>query len=598
MKNQIEFLRIGASLMAFLWIIVLNSCQNETTSTATQGASKDISSVDSVGFQVNVHLGGNTGGLNSILSTTAISGQILDLNVHAGLLEISPEDYSLRPYLAVSRPTVTINEDGTILMDFEIREAATWDNNTPITAEDVAFTLKAIKNPKVNCNHLRGWFEFVEAVDIDPNNPKKFRVRCNRSYLLAETAIGAMSVFPSYFYDPQNLMSKFTISELNDPKNLEALKTNPRIIDFAEDFNTKFTHDAASIVGCGPYFVASMSTHQYVKLERKSSWWGDNVDVDYIAAYPQTILFKIIDDDNNALMSLKEEEIDVMTFISEDDFSDLRENERALRNFNLYTPDAFAYRYIGMNMKSKKLKDVKVRNALAHLIDKDVIIDEVCNGFAAPVYGPVSPLKQNYNPNLPKFGFDLDRAKELLSEAGWIDSDGDNVLDKIIDGDKIDLTLKFTYPQGKQFYKDVAQILKDEAERIGIKIELHASEWSVLQDDLKDRDFELICLGWGQTPMLDDFKQIWHTSSIIRDGTNYVSFGNEQTDRLIDLIRETMDDEKRQEMYQVFQEMVVREHPYIFLVSPKLCMAISKKFKNAKPTSMRPGYWVRLFQLK
>jgi peptide/nickel transport system substrate-binding protein len=393
-------------------------------------------------------------------------------------------------------------------------------------------------------------------------------------------------------------MSKFTIAQLNDADNLDLLKSNPRIIDFAENFNTNFTHDAASIVGAGPYAVSSMSTHQYVKLERKASWWGDAVAVDYIAAYPQTILFKIIDDDNNALMSLKEEEIDVMTYISEDNFSDLRENERALKNFNFYTPDAFSYRYIGMNTQKSTLQDVKVRNALAHLVDKDVIINELCNGYASKVNGPVSPLKQNYNRQLPNFEFDLDRAKELLLQAGWKDSDGDNILDKVIDGDVVDMVLNFTYPQGKQFYKDVATILKDEAERVGIKIELMPTEWSVIQEDLKDRDFDLISLGWGQTPLLDDFKQIWHTESMTRDGSNYVGFGNEKTDRLIDLIRETMDDSKRNEMYQVFQEMVVREHPYIFLVAPKLCMAISKKFKNAAPTSMRPGYWVRLFKLK
>ncbi len=598
MKNKIEFLRINYSFIFLILLCCLFSCQTDVASVDNPSSDKDNESKDSVGFQVNVHLGGNTDGLNSILSTTAVSGQILDLNVHAGLLEISPEDYSLRPYLAVSRPTIKSEADGTISMDFEIREEAVWDNNTPITGEDLAFTLKAIKNPKVNCNHLRSWLEFIEAVDIDPNNPKKFTIRCNRSYLLSESTVGVLSIFPSYFYDPQNLMSKFTIAQLNNADNADFLKSNPRIIDFAENFNTNFTHDAASIVGAGPYAVSSMSTHQYVKLERKASWWGDAVEVDYIAAYPQTILFKIIDDDNNALMSLKEEEIDVMTYISEDNFSDLRKNERALKNFNFYTPDAFSYRYIGMNSQKSTLQDVKVRNALAHLVDKDVIINELCNGYASKVNGPVSPLKQNYNSQLPNFDFDLDRAKELLLQAGWKDSDGDNILDKVIDGDIVDMVLNFTYPQGKQFYKDMATILKDEAERVGIKIELMPTEWSVIQENLKDRDFDLISLGWGQTPLLDDFKQIWHTESMTRDGSNYVGFGNEKTDRLIDLIRETMDDSKRNEMYQVFQEMVVREHPYIFLVAPKLCMAISKKFKNAAPTSMRPGYWVRLFKLK
>ncbi len=479
----------------------------------------------------------------------------------------------------------------------KIREEAVWDNGTPITAEDVIFTTKTIKNPKVNAALLRSFFESVEDIIINDNNPKKFTVICNKSYHLAEFVISTQLVFPAYFYDPQGLMIDFSIPELNDPSNLGQLIANPRIVDFAEEFNTKYSHEPEMIVGAGPYKVTEVVTHQVIKLERKKDWWGDNIDVDYIAAYPPKILYKIIDDDNTSILSLKEQELDVMTYVPEEHFLELKESKRASDNFNFYAKNSFAYRYIGINMNQSKLNDVRVRKAIAHLVDKQVVIDELCNGLASIVDGPVSPLKKYYNHNIPKVEFSVSKAKELLTEAGWVDTDGDNILDKVVDGKRISLNLKFVYPQGKQFYKDIAQILKDEAARVGIHIEMASREWAVLMDDLKGRNFDLICLGWGQTPFLDDFKQTWHTSSDTYEGSNIVGFGNHQTDLLIDNIRETIDESKRNEMYLKFQEIVAEHQPYIFLVAPKLCTAISKRFKNAPASALRPGYFVRLFQL-
>lgn len=548
-------------------------------------------------FTVRILLRGNTDGLNTLLAQSANSTEILDNNVHAGMLELDPKTFELIPYLAKGRPEIKIMDDETMQVTFEIREEAVWDNGTPITAEDYAFTIKAIKNPKTNASTQRPFVEFIEEVVIDENNPKKFTVICNKRYLLVETVTGTLSVLPAYFYDEQGLMSEFSISELNNSENLDRLNADPRINDFAKQFNNDYNHEPTKVVGAGPYQVTEIETHQHVVLERKKDWWGDNVNEPHIAAYPDRLFFKIIDDDNNAILSLKEQELDVMTYIPAESFLELQENDRAKTNFNLSTVNGFAYRYLGMNMKSSRLNDVRVRKAIAHLVDKQVVAEELCSNLATPVNGPISPLKSYYNKNIPTINFDVDKAKALLAEAGWKDMDGDNILDKMIDGQQESLSLKFLYPQGKQFYRDLAQVLKDEASRVGIDVRLAATEWSVMLEDMKKRDFDLICLGWGQTPVPDDLKQIWHSSSDTYDGSNTVGFGSEESDRLIDEIRECIDESKRNEMYLRFQELVAEEHPYVFLVAPKMCNAISKRFSNAESTPLRPGYKARLFQL-
>jgi len=124
-----------------------------------------------------------------------------------------------------------------------------------------------------------------------------------------------------------------------------------------------------------------------------------------------------------------------------------------------------------------------------------------------------------------------------------------------------------------------------------------SSEGAVMIENLKKREFDLMCLGWSQSPSPDDFKQIWHTTSNTYDGSNMVGFGNQESDQLIADIRVTMNDEERNKMYHRFQEIIAEQQPYVFLFSPKCCAAISKRFKNAEAVSLRPAYFVRYFQL-
>lgn len=548
-------------------------------------------------FTVKISIKDNPDGLNIVLAQSGIASEILDNNVHAGMVELDPKDFSAyRPYLAVARARSENVDGDKVAYHFEIRPEAVWENGTPITAEDYAFTIKAIKNPKTNASPQRSFLECIQDVVIDPTNPKKFTVYTNL-YHLAEVTISTTPVLPAYHYDAQGLMTDFTIPELNDPAQLERLMADQRLIDFAEDFNNNYNLTAENIKGAGPYQITEIVAGQHIKLERKKEWWGDQVNEPHIAAYPQALLFRVLSDDNNAILSLKEQELDVMTYIPEEKFVELKEDERVDKHFHLKASDGFAYRYIGLNMKSPQLTDVRVRKALAHLVDKEYIVNDLANGLATVVNGPVSPLKKHYNTGIVTTSFNVEKAAALLEEADWKDTDGDNILDKMIDGQKVQLNLKMIYPKGKQFYRDVSQILKDEAARVGIEIQLVAMELSVIIKRLKERDFDLMTLAWGQSPTLDDFKQIWHTESDTYEGSNMVGFGNEESDQIIETIRVTVNEEARTALYMRFQEMIAEQQPYIFLMAPKLCSAIHKRFKNAEALSLRPGYLARLFQL-
>ena len=114
---------------------------------------------------------------------------------------------------------------------------------------------------------------------------------------------------------------------------------------------------------------------------------------------------------------------------------------------------------------------------------------------------------------------------------------------------------------------------------------------------MSKHDFELASGGWAASPVPYDPKQIWHTDSYGPGGSNYIGFGNEESDALIEEIRTTMEDDKRHELYLKFQEMIYDEQPYIFLFYATNPIVISKRF-NATVSSVRPGFFPNTFLLR
>lgn len=200
----------------------------------------------------------------------------------------------------------------------------------------------------------------------------------------------------------------------------------------------------------------------------------------------------------------------------------------------------FAYSYIGLNMRPQGrapvLTDRRVRRALAHLVDVDMIIRKFSYGLAQRVTGPFYPMHRGaYNDTLAPIPYDPVRAAQLLDEAGWIDRDQDGVRERTIDGKKIPLRIEILVNSGNEVRLQIAQILKQEAEKVGIQVDIQSLEWSVFLERTKKHDFDAYIGGWVGSHNPQDLKQIWSTSSWAEGGSNYVGFGTPQTDALLKL---------------------------------------------------------------
>ncbi|MCS6934527.1 MAG: ABC transporter substrate-binding protein [Chitinophagales bacterium] len=526
--------------------------------------------------------------LNPINSSSANATVINDL-IFGGMQGIDPKTFELTNVLLKEEPKfeeITEGEfKGGMKISFEIKDEARWDNGTPVTGEDYVFTIKSIINPKTNCEHLKGYYSWLGDIVVDSVNNRKVTVYSKEKYFkISEFAF--YRCLPEYVYDPQKIMRKFTIRDLVN--NTEKLKGDPDIIAFANEFNSeKHQRDTSGISGFGPYRFVKWTTGQEIIIERKKDWWGDKFSsLRDFWAFPKKIIFKIIPDNNTAFAALKDDKLSAYEAIDAKRFKELEENELFASKFNLHRMDRLAYNYIGFNMRKDKLKDVRVRKAIAMAIDRDLINKTLNNGESTPATTFVHPVQDRYiNKDIKPIPYNVDSARALLAAAGWKDTDGDGFLDK----NKEKFTLEFKMASGNDVAKQQALMIKEQLKKVGIELNIVEREWTVYLQEMDKFDFELNLAGWTIPARVSDPYQLWHTKSAVNGGSNYTNFGNAETDKVIEELRSTLDENKRIELYKRFQKMLADEQPVVFMFYPKNRMAISKKFE-VEPTMINPGF--------
>lgn len=540
--------------------------------------------------------------LNPIISTN-VYARVVNEQIFLYLLHFDPQTLELQPQLAKGRPKVEELSNGEyaggVAYTFEIHEEASWDNGQPITARDFEFTLKALFNPKVNAAGVRAYLDYIRDVQPDPGNPKRFTVFTDKKYIIGETAVSNIPILPEYIYDPGGLLKTISLKELADPARAEQLaKENRAVQDFADAFNSpRFSREKGFIAGSGPYEFEEWATGQRIILNRKKNWWGDKLAEQYplLQAFPDKLVFMIIPDQSAAIVALKDQQVDVTSQIDAKDFVDLRGNEMVNQLYQLHTPSSLVYYFIGINNKKDKLADKRVRRALAHLVDVPSLVDGLFYGLAERTVGPFHPAKPYYHKGLEPIPFDPEKARALLAEAGWEDTNGNGIADKEINGQRVEMELEFKISSASKFANSHALLFQEDAKKAGVAVNIVPKEFTVLIDDTKKRDYELYSGAWAQDPVIDDPKQLWHSESDTPDGSNRVGFTNARADSLIEEIRVTLDEGKRNQLYKEFQELVYDEQPYVFLFSPLERIAISRRFE-AQPSARRPGFIVNGFK--
>ena len=547
--------------------------------------------------QVVIHNLTDPKGINPLTVSDATTRNYIAPYIFQKLINFDYTTLKFVPVLATEVPEV-IENGNHLEVTFHIRPEATWNNGTPITAKDVAFSIKAVMTPKANTVHLQSACDFIQSIVTYPDDERKITFVCEKYMDILGAFPYEVEVLPEYIFDPKGILRRYSIEQLKHAT--EKVQNAKDIKEFIDLFNSdKAARDESMMQGSGAYKLTAFQTGQRVILERKKNWWGDKMNKvnHHFEAYPKRLIYEVINDFNTAYTAMKNEQLDFMFSTPIKPYIDLDDSPKFTENFVKSTPIMFGYQCIGMNHKDPILKDVKVRQALAYLTNVDQMIDKVFYNMAIRTVGSIQPNTKYYNDTIKPYPYDVKMASKLLKEAGWADTDGDGFLDKVIDGKNTKFELKYFYNSGNPVREMIGLLIQKSYKQAGVNIIVQPLDWSLYLNELQKHNAQLWYQGWVSPPGLSDDKQIYHTSSAV-DGSNYMSYGNAETDKLLEAIRVEMDENKRIELVKKWQVVQHEELPYIYLYVQRYRNIIHKRFKGVMESSIYPGIWFGTLQVK
>ncbi|HOI74599.1 MAG TPA: peptide-binding protein [Syntrophales bacterium] len=478
---------------------------------------------------------GDASNLIPILASDSASHDIAEL-VFNGLVKYD-KDMNVVGDLAESWD---ISKDG-LVITFHLRKGVKWHDGAPFTAEDVLFTYRLTIDPKTPTAYAGDFLKVKKAEVLDPHT---FRVTYDRPFAPALTSWSA-SVLPRHLLEGKDIKS---------------------------------TPLARRPVGTGPYLFKEWVTGQKLVLASNPDYFEGRP---YLDGY----IMRIIPDTATMFLELRAGGIDRMGLTP---LQYTRQTESTLfrRDFNKYRYLSFSYTYMGYNLLNPMFSDKRVRQAIAYAVDKEEIIRGVLLGLGREATGPYKPGTWAYNPYVRKYPYNPQKARELLAEAGWRDTDGDGVLDR----DGKPFTFEILSNQGNEVRGKCAEIIQRRLAEVGIHVKIRVVEWAAFVNDfINKRKFDATILGWT-IPLDPDIYDVWHSSKTGPQELNFVSYRNPEVDALIEKGRGTFDQKERKKAYDRIQEILAEEQPYLFLYVPDALPIVSARIRGIEPAPLGITY--------
>jgi peptide/nickel transport system substrate-binding protein len=509
--------------------------------------------------RVNRHLAADLSSTNPILASSSAEQDVLGLTGF-GLFSF---DRHLEPFAAADTvDTWQTSVDGT-LDKVVLRGDLVWSDGTPITAHDVAFSYQVIMDERVPVPAVRSGTDQLRGVHAYDDRTVVF---FHREPLATNVWNINFPVIPKHVYEG---------TWEADP----TLKDSPRHVEL----------EAGPVCG-GPYEIVKRVRGQEILLRARESWHtvgGKQVrDVPFF----NEVRFRILEDPNTALLALKKGEIDELALTPEQWTTQTTSGDFYAKNTKATAPEWVSFHF-GWNTKSPFFSDRRVRRAMSHAFDHERMLGTICHGLYTPCTGIFHPTAwMATRKQLEPYRQDLDRAEALLDEAGWIDRDNDGIRDREIDG--VSLPFEFTILCNQMpMAQEICTLLQQSLDRIGVRVNVKPTEFTVLQQLLLEKKFDAAFGGWGAGADPDTSSNIWASG----EGRNFGSYSNPEVDRLFVAGRTEVDRAKRAENYARIQELLWEDQPYTWLYWRNSFHGFSKDlrgyvFSPRGPFHYSPGF--------
>lgn len=500
---------------------------------------------------------------------------------------VHPRTQKLLPWLA-SLPEITPDH---LTYTYTLNPKAMWNDGKPVTGEDVVFSFKCVMNPKqIETTQNRSNFNAVDSISFVDGDKMKVAFHLKEPYFMMDQVLGGgyIPILPKHVFDKKNLTDQMSWKDIKDPNS-----KNPILLQQATEFNDPgYIRDPKTMVGTGPYLFEEWKTNSHVSLKKNPNYWAK--DMDWGDAYPDQIIFRTINDNSAAVTALKAKEIDFMDRVPAAQWSTIDSIKNPyIRKDTVYFNNRS---FVEWNGERPIFKSKKTRWALSHLINRDVIIRDIFKGMAVPVNSSVNFTQPFYDGTLPNIDYSVEKAKALFAEDGWSDTDGDGILDKMIDGKKTPFKFTISIYTGSDVIKNTALVIAEQMRKAGIQAEVTTTEWAVWINNNRLHNFDAAIANLAGNATEDDPYQLWHSSQAKNKGQNVYSFINAEADDIMAKYRLEFDEAKRAELSKRLQRIIYDEMPITPLFCQPLRIAILNRFDNIEFVRQRPcvepRWWV------
>ncbi|HKK00874.1 MAG TPA: peptide-binding protein [Desulfuromonadales bacterium] len=512
-------------------LLVLSGCQHQDTSTAPAGKA-----VPAYGDTLIEGTIGDASTLLPVLATDSASFDVSGL-IYNGLVRYN-KDLKLVGDLAKSWQ---ISPDK-LTITFHLRKGVKWQDGAPFTSADVLFTYRVYVDPKTPTAYAEDYKQVVKAEAPDPYT---FRVTYAKPYAPALDSWASISILPRHLLEGKDITKS-------------PLARHP--------------------IGTGPYRFVKWLPGQEIVLRANPGYFRGE-------PYIHRVVYRIIPDSSTMFLELESGELDYMG-LTPLQYTRQTDTLAFRRRFNKYRYLSFGYTYLGYNLRRPMFQDRRVRQAISYAISKKEIIDGVLLGMGEVATGPYKPDTWVYDPNVKRYPYDPAKARKLLAEAGWRDTNGDGILEK--DGKPFSFTIVTN--QGNDQRVQTGEIIQRRLREVGIDVHLRVIEWATfLKDFIQPGNFDATILGWSGGPEPDQYT-IWSSTQTGPHQLNFIDFRNAEVDKLLEEGRRTFDRKKRKKIYDRFQEILAEDQPYTFLYVPDALPAVAKRVHGIKPAPVGIQY--------
>ncbi len=579
-NNRMKFTKRSrrSLLLLLLAVFLLNACQQPTQPTATPEPQLTRERVAGTrGGSVKYRLEAPPKTFNYLMASDVASLVVSFYLLGGRLVEFNHDEQRYVPSVAESWK---LGGDGRTV-EVSLRDGLKFSDGQPLTAEDVAFTFRALYDERTASPLFRSAMLVGERpIEVSAVDRRNLRLTFPEPVAAPENYLSNLAVLPRH-----KLEESFKGGTLRDAYAL--------------------TSDPQSIVTSGAFAVESAQPGERVTLKRNPHYWKKDAAGTQLP-YLDSLTVEVVSDANNAVTRLQQSALDIIDRIRPTDYAALRGGDGSTRAFDNGPGLSTDHLWFNLNpgasnnkpfvepQRSAWFGDVRFRRAVAHAVDREAIASSTLQGLATPLYGFVSPGNRTWGASdVPKIEYDLEKSRALLREAGF-ETRGGGDAPELYDakGNRVEFML-IVQAENEPRVK-MATVIQEDLAQLGIRMQVAPIETGELTRRISQSfDYEAALFGTAVSePDPSSYTNFLRSNSATHQWfpkqTAPTTEWERRVDELVLMQSRERDVERRKAIFRDVQIILAEQMPVVPIVARHVATAANKRIGNYRPSTVVP----------